>query len=147
MNFNEYSLILEDFDHFRSFWSISCGFLAESCTFPADFCRFCVISAHSGSSPPASAGHEGHGLGRPLPREAAPLKNLRNINDFQSFSSVCTKGRPRPRGLGRSLLPRAAVDFLCNSLNISADSRTFLCGNLFDFGSNFVIFMKFHKIS
>jgi hypothetical protein len=63
------------------------------------------------------------------------------------ISGVCAKGRQQPRGLGRSPLPQAAVDFLRNSLNISADSRTFLCGNLFDFGSNFVIFMKFHEIS
>ena len=70
------------------------------------------------------------------------------------ISGVCAKGRQQPRGLGRSPLPQAAVDFLRNSLNIPADSlnipadsRTFLCGNLFDFGSNFVIFMKFHEIS
>ena len=62
------------------------------------------------------------------------------------ISGVCAKGRQQPRGLGRSPLPQAAVDFLRNSLNISADSRRFICANLFDFGSKFVIFMKFHEI-
>ena len=61
---------------------------------------------------------------------------------------VCAKGRPQPRGLGRSPLPQAAVDFLCeirNSLHISADFRTFLCGNLFNSCSNLVIFVKYHE--
>ena len=150
-------MILEDFGSFLArFWSNFLQILSAFYTFLqncAELCRILQILRDFCTSWPIPASlcrALGHGLGWPLPREAAPLKNPRNINDFQWFSSVCRKGRPRPRGLGRSLLPRAAVDFLRkirSFLHISADFCIFLCGNMFNIWLNLVIIMKYHEYS
>ena len=86
---------------------------------------FCAISAHFGSSLPASAGHEGTASAGRCRRRPHPPKT----QGKPMISRCCARGRPCPRGLGRSPHPQAAVDFLskiCNFLHISADFVYFL---------------------
>ena len=78
-------------------------FLRDFCTFwpiPASLCRA-----------------REHGLGWPLPREAAPLKNPRNTNDF----AMLREGQAGPAGLGPFAASAGRCSFSGQNLQFLAD--------------------------
>ena len=109
------------------FWSISDQFWSKISqilrfwAISADFCRFRQISAHFGSSSPASAGHEGTASagrcrGRPHPR-----KGKENQWFFDVSRGAGRARRARPAGHLRG--PRSIS---ARNLQILADFSTFL---------------------
>ena len=102
-----------------NFWPISDQNLINFCIFcrilqkfadSAWFCTFWLISA-------SLCRARGHGLGRPLPQEAAPLRNTRNINDFSMFR----EGQGGSVGLGPLAAPAGRWWYLVQNMPISAE--------------------------
>ena len=132
------------------FWSISDQFWSKISqilrfwAISADFCRFRQISAHFGSSSPASAGHEGTASagrcrGRPHPR-----KGKENQWFFDVSRGAGRARRARPAGHLRG--PRSIS---ARNLQILADFSTFLHISVYfwaEIRSKFAHFGHIHQI-